>query len=158
MFLYISQSSFSSKCLVIELIPTHIFYKPSTTSSFITFSRTESEMFFICLRCSDESGVTVRISTVFTVICGLICIETLPYSCMCIFISDLCRNSSIKSIEISEPISIIELIHIFYHTSLDRVKLRTTELIPQYCSLLTADTASTIPDYFLSLRLFTILF
>jgi hypothetical protein len=158
MILYGFELSFTSKYLIVEFIPTHIFYKSSTASSFITFSRAESEMFLICLRRSNKSCITWSITTVFTVICEFIRIETLPYRRMCSVVTNLCRNPSIKSIEISEPVSVIVLVDILYNSSLYRIKLCIAELISEDSSLFTTNATSTIPDNFFSFCLFSILF
>ncbi len=154
-----SYASFlESNIFVVKLVPFYILDIPISSSSFIALTRTKSEMFPVCLFCCDESSITEWISTIFTVICFLTRIETLPYRGMSHLISHLGRDSSIEGIEITEPIPIIELIDIFDHSSLDREELRSSSLIREDGCLLTTNTTRTIPYYFFSFCLFSIFF
>jgi hypothetical protein len=72
-------------------------------------------------------------------------------------ISDLCRNSTIKGVEISEPISIVIGIYILHHSSLYRIKFGSTKLISEYSCLFTSDSSGTIPNDLFSFCSFSIL-
>lgn len=159
MLLNTRDAIFEKSCgFIVKFIPVDNFYKSIFSCIFIALTRAESKVFSVGFFSTDKSCITEWITTVLTVISEFIRIETFPYRRMCRFITNLCRNSSIESIEISEPVSVIVLVDIFYHTSLDRVKLCTTELISEDSSLFTTNTPSTIPDDFFSFCLFSILF
>ncbi len=115
-------------------------------------------MIFVCFFCTYQTCIARRIATIFTIIRIFTCIETLTDRRMSLFITNLCGNSTIKSIQITEPVSIIVLIDVFYDSSLDRVKLSFPQLISENCCLFTTNSSRTIPDDFFSFRCFSIFF
>ena len=86
-------------------------------------------MFLVFFFTCNQSRVAWRVSTVLAVVCRLVRVETLSYRRVCHLISDLRRDSRVECIEIAQPVTVIELVDILDHTSLERVELVHTSLI-----------------------------
>ena len=74
---------------------------------------------------SDKPGITIGVSTVFAIVSFLTRVATLPKRRMCAFVSDLCADTTIKGLQISEPVSVIVLVGILHHSPVDRCDIES---------------------------------
>lgn len=77
---------------------------------------------------------------------------------MSLRIANKSRHTSIKSIKISEPITIVVTIYIFHYSSFDGIHILHSGFSGKNCSLFTANSTSTVPYNFSSICHFFILF
>ena len=115
-------------------------------------------MFLVGFLCTDKTGITWSISTIFAIIRLFSGVETFPDSGMSRGISYFCRDSTIESIEISEPVSIIICIHIFHDSSFERIEIFYTCFIHHHRCLLASYPSSTVEYDFFTSKFFFISF
>ena len=112
-------ASLTTYSLVVNRIPRHIFHETINTGLLITLRTTESQMLAVCFFRTDESSIARSITAILAVVREFVRIEALSDSGMGIFISHLGRYTTIESIEIPKPISVIIFIHILDHSTLN---------------------------------------
>ncbi len=140
----------TSESEIIHLIPRDDLDSAIETRLLITFLRTESEMFLVCTRCCDDTSIAGGVATIFAVIGFCSCIEAFCDRRMCIFVTNICRDTTIESIEISDPITVIIFVHIFHDPSFEGIELIHPCLIHDHGSFLTTNSSCTVEYYFLS--------
>lgn len=148
-------------CFVIwadKSIPIYIFYEKCFACVLHTLLTTEALMFFVFVVVGDDTSIALCVSTVVAVIGFFIAIDTGSDSCMCILITDLCAHTSIKCVEISEPISVIVLVGVFDHSSIDRSDIETCLshedrcFFASYSSRAVPDDFSTVCHFFIAIK------
>lgn len=138
----------STLCFIVHSIKRKVrFYKQIIDCILSAFFTTKTYMFFILFSSSNQTCITWTIATIFTIISLLPRINTFSNSCVSMFIPYLLRNSIIKYIEISKPISIIVTIDIFYYSSIKLVDIFESSFLKHYSRFFTSNPSCTVGNH-----------
>lgn len=80
-------------------------------------------MFAVLRWFADNAGIAERVATIFNMISQIIGIYTMTNGGMCFGVSDFGTHSSVKCVEVTQPISVIVGVYVLYHSSLQGVKV-----------------------------------
>jgi hypothetical protein len=144
--------------LVLISVSSNVFDIEILGSSITTCLRTETHVRLERFLIHEDTRITWSIATIFTGICRYSSVDTFTDGRMCLCITYLRRDTTIKCIKVAEPITVVIRVYIFYNTSFKPIDILHSCLVHHRRKLLTTNAPSTIPQNFLTTKGLFILF